>query len=289
MTSWRLRRAGISHVTRMHDGVNAFLSVRQPYIVDAARPPFVENEMDHELLRQHVQLATVRVGQGNEARTLLAREGAWPGDYAVPLLFVRGAMAAYDGEAAHSRARRVLLSLLAPSKVRNFVSTRRGTWTTWRARQWGCSPTRRSRRWRGTSSASQVQESFHQMRARDGAFFSTRPEGESEEDLWAGAGFDEGEQAVRVGPDRGAFPEPVQQAAPRVVNLKHSVNVEAQVTALQAEAGRCWLWECDNTQEKSKTSCALSEREREQCPRISHRRERLRAPRWKPVDTWARG
>ena len=67
MTSWRLRRAGISHVTGMHDGVNAFLSVRQPYIVDAACPPFVENEMDHELLRQHVQLATVRVGQGNEA------------------------------------------------------------------------------------------------------------------------------------------------------------------------------------------------------------------------------
>ena len=28
VTSWRLRRAGISHVTRMHDGVNAFLSVR---------------------------------------------------------------------------------------------------------------------------------------------------------------------------------------------------------------------------------------------------------------------
>ena len=56
-------------------------SVRQPYIVDAARPPFVENEMDHEFLRQHVQLATVRVGQGNEARTLLAREGAWPGDH----------------------------------------------------------------------------------------------------------------------------------------------------------------------------------------------------------------
>ena len=111
VTSWRLRRAGISHVTRMHDGVNAFLSVRQPYIVDAARPPFVENEMDHELLRQHVQLATVRVGQGNEARTLLAREGAWPGDCAVPLLFVRGAMAAYDGEAAHTRARRVLRSL----------------------------------------------------------------------------------------------------------------------------------------------------------------------------------
>ena len=94
----------------MHDGVNAFFSVRQPYVVDAARPPFVENEMDHELLRQHVQLATVRVGQGNEARTLLAREGAWPGDYAVPLLFVRGAMAAYDGEAAHTRARRVLRS-----------------------------------------------------------------------------------------------------------------------------------------------------------------------------------
>ena len=111
VTSWRLRRAGISHVTRMHDGVNAFLSVRQPYIVDAARPPFVEKEMDHELLRQHVQQATVRVGQGNEARTLLAREGAWPGDYAVPLLFVRGAMAAYDGEPAHTRARRVLRSL----------------------------------------------------------------------------------------------------------------------------------------------------------------------------------
>ena len=57
VTSWRLRRAGISHVTRMHDGVNV-LSVRQPYIVDAARPsPFVENEKDHELLQQHVQLA----------------------------------------------------------------------------------------------------------------------------------------------------------------------------------------------------------------------------------------
>ena len=51
-------------MTRMHDGVNAFLSVRQPYIVDAACLPFVENEMDHELLRQHVQLATVRVGAG---------------------------------------------------------------------------------------------------------------------------------------------------------------------------------------------------------------------------------
>ena len=36
--------------------------------------------MDHELLRQHAQLATVRVGQGNEARTLLAREGAYEAD-----------------------------------------------------------------------------------------------------------------------------------------------------------------------------------------------------------------
>ena len=80
VTSWRLRREGISHLSRMHDGVNAFLSVRQPFIVGAASPPFVANEMDHELVRQHVQMATVRVGQGH------AREGAWPGDYAVPLL-----------------------------------------------------------------------------------------------------------------------------------------------------------------------------------------------------------
>ena len=49
-------------------GVNAFLSVRQPYIVDAARSPFVENEKDHELLRQHVQLATVR-GRAGERGT----------------------------------------------------------------------------------------------------------------------------------------------------------------------------------------------------------------------------
>ena len=110
VTCWRLRRADISHVTRMHDGVNTFLSIRQPYIVDATRPPFLENEMDHELLRQHVQLATVRVGQGNETRILLTREGAWPGDYVVPLLFVRGAMAAYDGEVAYTRVRRILRS-----------------------------------------------------------------------------------------------------------------------------------------------------------------------------------
>ena len=131
----------------------------------------------------------------------------------------------------------------------------------------------------------------------DGAFLLTGPESASEEDPWAGAGFDEEEQAVRVGPDRGGLPESVQQVEPRVVNAKHSVNVEAQVLALQEEAAAENDY-IDRAMQalgmrqhagKWKTSCVLLEREREQCPRTSHRRGRLRAPRWKPVDTWARG
>ena len=216
-------------MTRMHDGVNAFLSVRQPYIVDAARPPFVEKEMDHELLRQHVQLATVRVGQGTEARTLLAREGAWPGDYAVPLLFVRGAMAAYDGEPAHTRARRVLRSL-SPFTGQEFCFDKTGYVDDVAGKAVGAL----------TAAAEQavVKYEQHVTRARavsvDEGPSRVFPESESEEDPWAGAG--RGEQEVRAGPDRGESRELVPQVEPRVVAAKHSVNVEAQVRALQDEA-----------------------------------------------------
>ena len=213
----------------MHDGVNAFLSVRQPYIVDAARPPFVEKEMDHELLRQHVQLATVRVGQGNEARTLLAREGVWPGDYAVPLLFVRGAMAAYDGEAAHTRARRVLRSL-SPFTGQEFCFDKTGYVDDVAGKAVGVL----------TAAAEQavVRYEQHIARARsmdegvNGAF----PESASEEDPWAGAGLDEEEPEVRAGPGRGELRELVPPVEPHAVTAKHSVSVEAQVRALQDEA-----------------------------------------------------
>ena len=231
VTSWRLRRAGISHVTRMHDGVNVFLSVRQPYIVDAARPPFVEKEMDHELLRQHVQQATVRVGQGNEARTLLAREGAWPGDYAVPLLFVRGAMAAYDGEPAHTRARRVLRSL-SPFTGQEFCFDKTGYVDDVAGKAVGAL----------TAAAEQAVLTYEQhiTRARavslDEGENRVFPEYESEEDPWAGAGVDEEEQEVRAGPDRGEVRELVPKAELRSATAKHSANVEAQVRALQAEA-----------------------------------------------------
>ena len=70
----------------------------------------------------------------------------------------------------------------------------------------------------------------------DGVFLLTGSESAREEDSWAGAGFDEEEQTVRVGPDRGGLPESVQQVEPRVVNAKHSVNVEVQVLTLQEGA-----------------------------------------------------
>ena len=191
--------------------------------------------MDHELLRQHVQLATERVGQENEARTLLARAGAWPGDYAVPLLFVRGAIAAYDGKVAHTLARRVLRSL-SPFTGQEVCFDKTGYVDDVAGKAVELL----------TDEAEQAVARYekHVASARvvppdegeDGALFMTGPEGESEEDLWAGGGFDEGEQEVHAGPDRGGFPEPAQQPAPRVVSLKHSVNVEAQVKALQEEA-----------------------------------------------------
>ena len=62
------------------------------------------------------------------------------------------------------------------------------------------------------------------------------PGGESEEDPWAGAGFDDGEPEAHEASDRGGLHEQAQQLAPRVVKPKHSVNVEAQVKALQEEA-----------------------------------------------------
>ena len=101
-----------------------------------------------------------------------------------------------------------------------------------------------------------------------------------------------------MGPDRGGFLESVQQVAPRVVNSKHSVNVEAQVTALQAEAaaendyidrGDAGSGNATTRRKNGKHLVHCRKGEREQSPRISHRRGRLRAPRWKPVDTWARG
>ena len=235
VTSWRLRRAGISHVTRMHDGVNAFLSVRQPHVVDAACPPFVKNELAHELVRQHVQLATVRVGQGSEARTLLAREGAWPGDYAVPLLFVKGAMAAYDGEAAYTRARRVLRSL-SPFTGQEFCFDKTGYVDDVAGKVVGML----------TDEAEKAVEKYEKQVAAarvvspdeyvDVVLSLAEPGGESEEDPWAGAGFDDGEPEAHAASDRGELHEQAQQLAPRVVKPKHSENVEAQVKALQEEA-----------------------------------------------------
>ena len=63
-----------------------------------------------------------------------------------------------------------------------------------RARQWGCSPTRQSRRWPRYEQRVASARVVPSDEVEDGAFFSTGPEGESEEDLWAGAGFDEGER-----------------------------------------------------------------------------------------------
>ena len=69
----------------------------------------------------------------------------------------------------------------------------------------------------------------------DGALFMTGPEGESEEDVWAGAGLDEGEPEVHEARTEAGLPS--QRSNPRrVVTLKHSVSVEAQVKALQEEA-----------------------------------------------------
>ena len=117
----------------MHDGVNAFLSVRQPYIVDAARPPFVENEMDHELLRQHVQLAS---GSGRGTR----HEPSWQekerGQATMPFLSfsLEERWQRMMGK-QRTREREGFSALSALSQARNFVSTRRGMWMTWRARQ----------------------------------------------------------------------------------------------------------------------------------------------------------
>ena len=135
-----------------------------------------------------------------------------------------------------TRAREGFSALSAPSQARKVASTRRGYVDDVAGKAVGLL----------TDEAEQAVARYekHVASARvvppeegeDGALFMTGPEGESEEDLWAGAGFDEGEQEVQAGPDRGGFPEPAQQPAPRVVNLKHSVNMEAQVKALQEEA-----------------------------------------------------
>ena len=192
-------------------------------------------------------------------------------------------MAAYDGEVAHARARRVLRSL-SPFTGQEVCFDKTGYVDDVAGKAVGLlideAEQAVARYEKHVASARVVPPD----EGEDGALFMTGPEGESEEDLWAGAGFDEGEQEVHAGPDRGGFPEPAQ-------------NVEAQVKALQEEAAAENDY-IDRAMQalgmrqhagKWKTSCALSEREREQCPRISHRRRRLRAPRWKPVDTWARG
>ena len=100
-----------------------------------------------------------------------------------------------------------------------------------------------------------------------------------------------------MGPDRGGFPESVQQVAPRVVNLKHSMNVEAQVTALQAEAAaendyidRAMqaLGMRQHAGKMENVLCIVGKGTRAVSAYLTQK-GRLRAPRWKPVDTWARG
>ena len=69
----------------------------------------------------------------------------------------------------------------------------------------------------------------------DGAL--SEPEGESEEDMWAGAGLDEEEQTVQVSPESCVPPAPAHPPAQNVVsNVRHSVSVEAQAKALQEES-----------------------------------------------------
>ena len=155
----------------------------------------------------------------------------------------------------------------------------------WRARQLGRSLLR--------AEQAVVKYEQHITRARavsiDEGANRVFPEGESEEDPWAGAGLDEEEQEVRAGPDRGEFRESVPQVEPRVVTAKHSVNVEAQVRALQDEAAAENDYIDRSMQALGMRPVHCWEREREECLRTLHRRGRWWGPRWKPVDTWARG
>ena len=71
----------------------------------------------------------------------------------------------------------------------------------------------------------------------DGALILPEPEGDREERLWAGAGVDEEEQVLQVGPESRVPPVPAHLPAQNVVsNVRHSVNDEVQVKALQEEA-----------------------------------------------------
>ena len=143
-------------------------------------------------------------------------------------------MAAYDGAVAQARARRVLRSL-SPFTGHQVLFDKTVYVDDVAGKAVGML----------TDEAEQAVTRYEQIVAaassvpeegEDGAFGMVEQEDESEEDLWAGGGFDEGEVAVQVGPDRGRSPEPVPRQETGAVNSKHSRNVEAQVKALQEEA-----------------------------------------------------
>ena len=61
VSSWRLARRGVSHISRFHDATNAFLSVTQEEAVRCTEPPFTRNEKDHCLVKQRIERSTLVV------------------------------------------------------------------------------------------------------------------------------------------------------------------------------------------------------------------------------------
>ena len=139
----------------MHDGVNAFLSDGQQYIVDAAR--------------------------------LLVMGGREP----CLATFYVGAMEADDGEVAHTRASKTGPPLSQLPHRQEICFDKTGYVDDVELL---------------TVAAEQALAKYEEQVARrtavpedddaDGALFLPEPEGESEEDVWAGAGLNEGESGA---------------------------------------------------------------------------------------------
>jgi len=88
--AWEVKHFGLFMVNSFYDSANAFFSLDQDAICEAARPPFVATDDEHYLVRQRVKLAVAVVGARDEQPVfMLVRTGALPGDHAGPRLFNR--------------------------------------------------------------------------------------------------------------------------------------------------------------------------------------------------------
>eukprot|EP00959_Pyramimonas_sp_CCMP1952_P047883 999651-Pyramimonas_sp.AAC.1 len=78
VSSYRLQAGGVSHLLRCHDAVDAFYSLHQESILEAAKDCY--DPQDHQFITDRVKHNLVNISDESGDSWMRATRGVFPGD-----------------------------------------------------------------------------------------------------------------------------------------------------------------------------------------------------------------